>query len=65
MSQRAYSLTNVFAGYDDDIGRWGVHFFAKNLTNTHYLISITANGVEPAGLAGAPRTYGVQLTKSF
>lgn len=65
MSQRAYSLTSVFAGYDDDIGRWGVHFFAKNLTNTHYLISITANGVEPAGLAGAPRTYGVQLTKTF
>jgi iron complex outermembrane receptor protein len=65
MSQRTYSLTNVFAGYDDDAGRWGVHFFAKNLTNTHYLITITANGVAPAGLAGAPRTYGVELTKSF
>jgi iron complex outermembrane receptor protein len=64
MSQRAYSLINAFAGFDGD-SKWGVHFFVKNLTDTHYLIFITANGQVPAGNAAAPRTYGVQLTKSF
>jgi iron complex outermembrane receptor protein len=64
MSQKAYSLVNAFVGFDGD-SKWGVHFFVKNLTDTHYLIFITANGQVPAGNAAAPRTYGVQLTKSF
>jgi iron complex outermembrane recepter protein len=64
MSQKAYSLVNAFAGFDSD-SKWGVHFFVKNLADTHYLIFITANGQVPAGNAAAPRTYGVQLSKSF
>jgi iron complex outermembrane receptor protein len=64
MSQKAYSLVNAFAGYDGD-SKWSVHFFVKNLTDTHYLIFITANGQVPAGNAAAPRTFGVQLAKSF
>jgi iron complex outermembrane recepter protein len=64
MSQKAYGLANAFVGYDSD-SKWSVHFFVKNLTDTHYLIFIAAITVVPSGVAAAPRTYGVQLTKSF
>lgn len=64
MSQKAYGLANAFAGFDSD-SKWNVHFFVKNLTDTHYLIFIAAITVVPSGVAAAPRTYGVQLTKSF
>jgi iron complex outermembrane receptor protein len=65
MSQKAYGITNVFLGYDNENGRWGVHLFAKNIGDTHYLSAVVANGVEPAGQAAPPRTYGVQMSKSF
>jgi iron complex outermembrane receptor protein len=65
MSQKAYGVTNVFLGYDNERSLWGVHLFAKNVADTHYLVTIVANGVEPAGQAAPPRTYGVQFSKSF
>jgi iron complex outermembrane recepter protein len=65
MSQKPYGVTNVFLGYDNEQSKWGVHLFAKNVSDTHYLITIVANGVEPSAQAAAPRTFGVQLSKSF
>jgi len=64
VSQKAYGLASAFVGYDSD-SKWGVHFFLKNLTDTHYLIFIATPTVVPAGVVAAPRTYGVQLSKSF
>lgn len=65
MSQKPYGVTNVFLGYDNEESKWGVHLFAKNVSDTHYLITIVANGVEPSAQAAAPRTFGVQLSKSY
>ena len=65
MSQKPYGVTNLFVGYDNQVSGWGVHLFAKNIGDTHYLVAIVANGVEPAGQAAPPLTYGVQLWKSF
>jgi hypothetical protein len=38
----------------------GAQLVAKNLTDTHYSITIAANGVVPAG---APQTFALQLPK--
>ncbi len=65
MSQGPYGVTNLFVGYDNQVSGWGVHLFAKNLGDTHYLVAVVANGEEPAGQAAPPLTYGVQLWKSF
>jgi len=65
MSQKPYDLVNLAVGYNSANSLWGVQLVAKNVTKTHYLITVAANGVVPAGLAGAPRTIVLQLTKSW
>jgi iron complex outermembrane recepter protein len=65
MSQGSYGVTNIFMGYDNDESKWGVHLFVKNVADTHYLVAVVANGIEPAGQPAPPRTYGVQFSKSF
>jgi iron complex outermembrane receptor protein len=63
--QRSYSLLNLSVGYTDTKGVWTAQLMARNLRNAQYLTTIAANGVEPAGLAGPPRTISVELTKSL
>ena len=62
--QPAYSLFNASVGVNWDSG-WATQVVAKNLTDKEYLITIAANGAAPSGLAGAPRTVALQVTKSW
>jgi len=65
MSQKPYELVNLAVGYNSADSRWGVQLVAKNVTKTRYVITIAANGLTPAGLAGAPRTIALQFTTSW
>ena len=64
-AQRPYGLVNASVGWTSADRGFNVQVIGKNLTNRQYLITIAANGLVPAGLAGAPRTVAVQLTKSW
>lgn len=64
-SQKAYHLLNAAIGWNSDDSKWGFQIVGKNLTYSHYLITIAANGVVPAGLAGAPRTVAFQVTHNW
>jgi iron complex outermembrane receptor protein len=63
--QPAYHLFNASVGYNSPGGRWKAQLWAKNLANKQYLIAIQANGVEPAGYAAPPRTFGIRLSYSM
>jgi iron complex outermembrane recepter protein len=63
-SQGAYGLINMFAGYNW-IDNWQAQLWVKNLTNKEYIFGAAANGLVPTGEAGAPRTFGIRLTKAF
>jgi iron complex outermembrane recepter protein len=63
MSQGAYGLVNLFTGYNTADGLWQTQLYAKNVADKGYFISIAANGVAPFGLVGAPRTFGIQVTR--
>jgi iron complex outermembrane recepter protein len=55
---------NLSVGYMSD-SRWDFRLIAKNVIDTHYLITIAANGVAPARLPGDPRTVALQVSKSL
>jgi iron complex outermembrane recepter protein len=64
-SQAPYGLVNLFAGYNTADGLWQTQLWAKNVTNKGYLITTAANGAAPSGLSGAPRTFGLRVTRNF
>ena len=64
-TQRAYTLINGSIGYQDTKRKWRIALLGRNLSDTQYLITIAANGLVPAGIAGAPRTVLLQLTKEW
>jgi iron complex outermembrane recepter protein len=64
-SQGAYSLVNAFVGYNTADRLWQAQIWAKNLANRGYFITTAANGNGPSGLIGAPRTFGISLTRRF
>jgi len=64
MSQKPYDLVNLSVGYMSD-SHWDFRLIAKNVADAHYLITIAANGLAPAGLPGAPRTVALQVSKSL
>ena len=61
LSQAPYALINAQLGYTSESGAWSVRLWAKNLADKHYLFAFQAPGVEPAGIAAPPRTFGVRL----
>jgi iron complex outermembrane receptor protein len=65
MSEPSYNLVNGSIGYNDPDSKFRVQLLAKNLTQTRYLIVRFANGVVPSGLAAAPRTVMLQVSKGF
>lgn len=65
MSQKPYGLLNAAIGYYNSDGNWRLQLVGKNLTQSRYLIAFAANGLVPAGLAGAPRTVAVQFSKEW
>lgn len=58
-------LVNLFAGYNTADGLWQTQLWAKNVANKGYLITTAANGAAPSGLSGAPRTFGLRVTRNF
>ncbi|AUW58897.1 TonB-dependent receptor [Sphingobium sp. SCG-1] len=64
-AQRGYDLINGSVGWTSADRDWSLQLIGKNLNDKQYLITIAANGLVPAGLAGAPRTFALQLTKSW
>jgi iron complex outermembrane receptor protein len=65
-SQGPYGLVNSFVGFNSTDGRWSAELYGKNLANKEYFITMAGNGgAILAGLAGAPRTYGVSARYHF
>ena len=54
----------MFVGYNW-VDNWQGQLWVKNLTDKQYLFGAAANGLVPTGEAGAPRTFGIRITKSF
>ena len=63
--QSAYALLNAQLGYSSPDKDFQVTLFGKNLANKQYLFAFQANGVAPAGFAGAPRTFGVRVSRKW
>jgi iron complex outermembrane receptor protein len=65
-SQGPYGLVNSFVGFNSTDGRWSAELYGKNLANKEYFVTMAGNGgAILAGLAGAPRTYGVSARYHF
>jgi iron complex outermembrane receptor protein len=64
-SQAPYGLVNLFVGYNRAGGSWQAQLYAKNVANKGYFITTAAVSLAPAGLTGAPRTFGARITKNF
>lgn len=64
MSQAPYSLFNAFVGVNLDRAGWQVQAFVKNAANKRYINGAQGN-VVPTGIPGAPRTFGLQVSKTF
>lgn len=65
-SVKAYALLNAYAGVRDPDGAWEVALFAKNLTNTHRVLSRSGSRLATS-LAGSRTTlnsdyYGITTT---
>jgi iron complex outermembrane receptor protein len=61
-----YSLINTSLGFRD--GRWDLSFWARNLTNEHYLQNVTVqagNSGLVLGTPGDPRMGGITLRATF
>ena len=61
-----YSLINTSLGLRD--GRWDLSFWARNLTNEHYLQNVTVqagNSGLVLGTPGDPRMGGITLRATF
>jgi iron complex outermembrane recepter protein len=61
MSQGSYGLVNLSLGYASLDSHWTGRLFVNNVTDKQYLVLVLANGVIPAGVAGAPRTVGITM----
>lgn len=65
MSQGRYELVNAAIGFTNKRDKWSLELVAKNLTDEQYLFSLNSISAVPTGIAGAPRTFAVQVTKSW
>ena len=69
VSQPAWTNVNAYVNYVAENSRWSVNGYVKNLTNKTYVVGDTVAsslfGYPVVGQAGPPRTYGVQVTKTF
>ena len=69
LTQDAYGLLNLKAGVKLGADEsWEISFYANNLLDEEYIIDAGNTGNTfgiPTFIAGAPRFYGVRLSKSF
>lgn len=78
-SVKSYALLNLYAGIRDPEGNWDVSVFAKNVTNTHRVLtrngttattSLTGSGLSLVSdyygiTTTSPREFGVNLRVAF
>ena len=68
VAQDAYALVNLFLDYKSDSG-WLASLYVKNVADKLYTVAENQTslfiGNQIFGQFGAPRTYGVSVTKSF
>ncbi len=64
-SQGAYHLFDASIGFNTADERWKLQLWSRNLADKRYLIATLGNGLQPAGLAGNPRTFGGRISYSF
>jgi len=65
LTQESYGLVNASLGYKPFNRNWQLRLWGNNLTDKLYFDDIVASSQGIRGSAGAPRTYGVDLTLSF
>lgn len=67
--QSAYALVNAGLGFESENGRWGLDFFARNLTNkeaiANNIVAAPLFSFPRVGSTIPPRTYGVTLRLNF
>jgi iron complex outermembrane receptor protein len=64
-SQGQYGLANASFGYLSADGAWRVDLWGRNLTDKQYFTGTQDAGATFSGQPGAPRTYGVRVTRSW
>jgi iron complex outermembrane receptor protein len=68
ISQQAYSLYNLRAGFDFAQKRYSLGGFVRNIGNRHYLLDAGNTGGSfgnPTYIAGEPRMYGLEASAKF
>ena len=65
MSQGAYGVSNLFAGFDTTDGAWQAQLYVKNVADKGYFLTIVAAGIPVDGESGQPRTFGVQVSRHW
>ncbi|WP_070154699.1 TonB-dependent receptor [Sphingobium phenoxybenzoativorans] len=69
VQQPARTEVNFFLDYASTKGDWTATAFVRNLTNKTYTVASTVFsdfiGYQVGGQLGAPRTYGISITKRF
>lgn len=65
LKQRPYGLLNGSVRWTPPDGRWEALVWAKNITGEAYSVYTTANVVGDEESPGAPRTFGVTVTRHF
>jgi iron complex outermembrane receptor protein len=69
VSQPAWTDVDAFLAYESSNGLWSANAFVKNLTDHTYIVSASVSsglvGFPILGQYGAPRTFGVAVTRRF
>jgi iron complex outermembrane recepter protein len=65
VGQEAYGVVNAALGYRSPDARWTAEVYGRNLGDEDYLTNVYTASVVPAGIPGAPRTYGVSLRWTY
>lgn len=64
-TQGDYALVNVSAAYEWQDGKYGVSLWGRNIFDQQYINGSAAFPPSRAGRAGAPATFGIQLSTHF
>jgi iron complex outermembrane recepter protein len=71
VSQPAYSLLGLRAGWRSADDKWGLSAYVDNVTDEDYYSTVLESGIAPSpglvpqAVMGAPRTYGVSVRVGF
>lgn len=63
--RKAFGLFDAYISWDSQDALWGVKLWGKNLANEVYSLNSFGSQGAFAGVLGAPRTFGVTLTRYF